>query len=259
MYRKCQTSYLLLFYYYSYESHRDFSLPLLPTQYFSIVEPNNSARPGGDYSDIQALSKVLFKNNIVNYFSQWLYKEKLHILKVVCEVKESEVAQSCPTLCDPDGLQPTSLLSPWNFPGKNAEVGCHFLLQGIFPTQGLNPGLPHCRKWYIYILKISNLLFFTFRKIFKLYKNEEKEKVSFFPVKSKHFNQLEIQTSVKRINFFKNGYQNTQLFFYHAIFNSMPSLYLSCCLEIILLFCHEKIWSFYFSSLFFKLFYVLIY
>ena len=31
-------------------------------------------------------------------------------------------------------------------PGKNTEVGCHFLLQGIFPTQGLNPGLPHCRQ-----------------------------------------------------------------------------------------------------------------
>ena len=30
-------------------------------------------------------------------------------------------------------------------PGKNTEVGCHALLQGIFPTQGLNPGLPHCR------------------------------------------------------------------------------------------------------------------
>ena len=29
-------------------------------------------------------------------------------------------------------------------PGKNTGVGCHFLLQGIFPTQGSNPGLPHC-------------------------------------------------------------------------------------------------------------------
>ena len=31
------------------------------------------------------------------------------------------------------------LLSPWNFPGKNSGMGCHFLLQGVFPTQGLNP------------------------------------------------------------------------------------------------------------------------
>ena len=35
---------------------------------------------------------------------------------------------------------------PWDFPGKNSGVDCHFLLQGIFPTQGSNLGLPHCRQ-----------------------------------------------------------------------------------------------------------------
>ena len=35
---------------------------------------------------------------------------------------------------------------PTNFPGKSTGVGCHFLLQGIFPTQGSNPGLPHSRQ-----------------------------------------------------------------------------------------------------------------
>src|SRR5574337_1312024 len=34
----------------------------------------------------------------------------------------------------------------WHFPGQNTGVGCHFLLQGIFPTQGLNPGLLHWRQ-----------------------------------------------------------------------------------------------------------------
>ena len=34
----------------------------------------------------------------------------------------------------------------WDFRGKNTGVGCHFLLQEIVPTQGLNPGLPHCRQ-----------------------------------------------------------------------------------------------------------------
>ena len=38
------------------------------------------------------------------------------------------------------------LLHPWDFPGTNTGVGCRFLLQEIFPTQGLNPGLPHCRQ-----------------------------------------------------------------------------------------------------------------
>ena len=56
------------------------------------------------------------------------------------------VAQSCLTLCDPmDCSLPGSSIHG-NSPGKNTGVGCHALLQGIFPTQGLNPGLPHCRR-----------------------------------------------------------------------------------------------------------------
>ena len=43
-------------------------------------------------------------------------------------------------------LQPTRLLCPWDFPGKDTAVGCHVLLSGIFPTQGLNPGLLYCRQ-----------------------------------------------------------------------------------------------------------------
>ena len=49
------------------------------------------------------------------------------------------VTLSCPTLFRLHGLQSTGLLCPWDFPDKNTEVGCHFLLQGIFPTQRLNP------------------------------------------------------------------------------------------------------------------------
>ena len=48
----------------------------------------------------------------------------------------------------PHGLQPARLLCPWNSPGKNIGVGCHALLQGIFPTQGSNPGLPHCSRFF---------------------------------------------------------------------------------------------------------------
>ena len=59
--------------------------------------------------------------------------------------KEREVTQLLPTLCNPmDCSLPGS--SPWDFPGKSTGVGCHFLLQGIFPTQELNPCFPHCRK-----------------------------------------------------------------------------------------------------------------
>ena len=50
----------------------------------------------------------------------------------------------CSVMADslwPHGRQPTGLLCPWNSPGKNTGTDCHFLLQGIFLTQGLNPGL----------------------------------------------------------------------------------------------------------------------
>ena len=45
-----------------------------------------------------------------------------------------------------DSLWPHGLYSPWNSPGQNIAVGSLSLLQGIFPTQGSNPGLPHCRR-----------------------------------------------------------------------------------------------------------------
>ena len=56
-------------------------------------------------------------------------------------------AQSCPTLLQPHGLQPTRLLCPWDSPGKSTGVGCHFLLQGVFLTKRLKLStlrLLHC-------------------------------------------------------------------------------------------------------------------
>ena len=44
-----------------------------------------------------------------------------------------------------DSLWAHGLYSPWNSPSQDTRVGSHSLLQGIFPTQGLNPGLPYCR------------------------------------------------------------------------------------------------------------------
>ena len=50
-----------------------------------------------------------------------------------------------------DSLRPHGLYSPWNSPGQNTGVGSLSLLQGIFPTQGSNPRLPHYR-WILYQL-----------------------------------------------------------------------------------------------------------
>ena len=61
------------------------------------------------------------------------------------------IAQLCPTVCDSmDCSLPDSSIHG-NSPGKNTGVGCHALLQGIFPTQELNPGLLHYR-WILYHL-----------------------------------------------------------------------------------------------------------
>ena len=56
------------------------------------------------------------------------------------------VTQSCPTLCDPIDCSLPGSSVHGDSPGKNPGVGCYALLQGIFPTQGSKPGLPHCRK-----------------------------------------------------------------------------------------------------------------
>ena len=104
-----------------------------------------------------------------------------HFLLQCMKVKsESEGTQSCPTLSDPmdcslpgssimgfsrqeywsgvplpslesrsvlsNSLQLHGLYNPWNYPGQNTGVGSCSLIQGIFPTQGSNPGLPHCRQ-----------------------------------------------------------------------------------------------------------------
>ena len=63
-------------------------------------------------------------------------------------IKETAAAvakslQSCLTLCDPiDGSPQGYKPHPWGSPGKNTGVGCHFLLQGIFPLPGIEPGSP---------------------------------------------------------------------------------------------------------------------
>ena len=52
----------------------------------------------------------------------------------------------CLTLCNPMDYSPRGSSVHGDSPGKNTGVGCHALLQGIFPTQGPNPDLPHCRQ-----------------------------------------------------------------------------------------------------------------
>ena len=61
------------------------------------------------------------------------------------------VAQSCPTLCNCMDCSPLGSSVHGDSPGKNTGVGCHALLYGIFPTQGSNPGLQHCKQILYYL------------------------------------------------------------------------------------------------------------
>ena len=67
--------------------------------------------------------------------------------------KRSRLLQPCPTLCDP--------MDPMDSPGMNTGVGSHFLLQGIFLTQGSNLGLPHCRQSLDYLLSHQGLQYWS--------------------------------------------------------------------------------------------------
>ena len=65
----------------------------------------------------------------------------MHVYIVLCLV-----TQSCPSPCDPIDSSPPGSSVHGDSPGKNTGVGCHALLQEIFPTQGSNPGLLHCTQ-----------------------------------------------------------------------------------------------------------------
>ena len=68
---------------------------------------------------------------------------EIHLFSEWCAVLSCSVMSDFATSCLTVTCQ---LLCLWDPPGKNTWMGCHFLPQGIFPTQGLNPGLPHCRQ-----------------------------------------------------------------------------------------------------------------
>ena len=61
-------------------------------------------------------------------------------------LSEVKVPKLCLTLCDPTDYSPPDSSVHGDSPGRNTGVGCCSLLQGIFPAQGSNPDLPHCRQ-----------------------------------------------------------------------------------------------------------------
>ena len=117
---------------------------------------------GASFGDDKNVQKLGYDSWLHNPISIWEKNWTVYFKWVNCTVcelylKMCSVAQSCPILCDPYGLQPTRILSPWDSPGTNTRVGCHFLLQEIFPTQGLNLCLLRLLLWQADFLLLSHL------------------------------------------------------------------------------------------------------
>ena len=112
--------------------------------------------------DTKIINKILSKRTNAKKQRKTIEWERLQIFSKKLEIPreyfmQSEVAQSCPTLSDPMDCSPPEFSVHGIFQAgvlewgaiafsKNTGVGCHSLLQEIFPTQGLNPALQHCRQ-----------------------------------------------------------------------------------------------------------------
>ena len=132
--------------------------------------------------DVKPLNQVLFRNLTEGYSLEnsffgrdcskrqwrsllvyiWIFWLGNIVVTCVCVCVHARalacsVAKSCLTLCDPFGLWPTRLFCPCDFQGKNTAVGCHSLLQRIFPTHGLNPCFLRLLYWQENSLPLSYL------------------------------------------------------------------------------------------------------
>ena len=83
------------------------------------------------------------KNHFEGKSSGEAYCSHLCLSTCVCAAS----LQLCPTVCGPMDCSPPASSCPWDSPGKNTGVGCHAILQGIFPTQRLNPSLSSLLHW----------------------------------------------------------------------------------------------------------------
>ena len=143
------------------------SLQSCPTLWIMVLQAPLCLWDSPDKNWLFFFSSYLLPWNFNRIFMKWK--------------SESVNSLSCVWLCDSMDCSPPGSSVHGIFPGKNTGVGCHFLLQGVFPTQGLNLGLLHCR-WILYCLShqgsprtFMQVIYFFSMSIFILY---HKNKVS---------------------------------------------------------------------------------
>ena len=106
--------------------------------------PQCYAPPG--LKDVQTMVQNILAENEWMYIHDWVPSLYTWSSQHFWSAMLFLVAQPCLTLCNPMDCSPLGSSVHGDSPGKNTGVACHALLQGIFPTQGLIPGLPQCRQ-----------------------------------------------------------------------------------------------------------------
>ena len=113
----------------------------MPHNFFSllhVVEENKSKNTSRGYSLGPIWRIIIIKNNL-NWSMQNL-QTCMHLFSAL-ENENNKLLSRVRLFATP-----WTIYSPWNSPGQNTKVGSFSLLQGIFPTQGSNPGFLHCRQ-----------------------------------------------------------------------------------------------------------------
>ena len=161
---------------------REGSLSCLSAKTSAVCKPTTvhlpgSGRPRTELTQTSHSLAPVNKGNILLFLNVWKIQGCLWIKMTLPDIRViAKVTQSCLTLCDHMDC------GPWHSPGQNIEVGSLSLLQGIFPTQGSNPGLPHFwqnlyqlshlialnKLWTVLHRKCSSTTSKTFRSLKKL-------------------------------------------------------------------------------------------
>ena len=119
--------------------HHGLKASILQCSAFFIVQPSHPYLTTGKTI---ALTRQTFVGKVMSLLFNMLSRLNINFLPRSSEVKFLSHVRLFATPRTVAYQAP----HPWDSPGKNTGVGCHFLLEGIFLTQGLNPGLPHCRQ-----------------------------------------------------------------------------------------------------------------
>ena len=113
----------------------------MPHNFFSllhVVEENKSKNTSRGYS-LGPIWRIIIIKNKLNWSMQNL-QTCMHLFSAL-ENENNKLLSRVRLFATP-----WTIYSPWNSPGQNTKVGSFSLLQGIFPTQGSNPGFLHCRQ-----------------------------------------------------------------------------------------------------------------